>query len=1091
MTQTMDNTETARIEATAKTDRNLAIELAIAALGRGNEHPLVLRLVADGLEEDGRPQEAGNLLVKARAAHPRDVDVLTQFGRLLYNLRRLDEALAVFEDAIAIEPNSYDAQAGAGSACLNLNLVSAAREHYRRAAEIVPGAAEPLSALAVIAVRQEDLKQGRALAERALAIRPEFVRARMAIAQIELAEGAPALAETRLKRLLGRGDLNEEQRADGLSYLADALDALDRPSEAFGYYRARNEALQRVHTPAFKATVTERWVEQARRLTAWFEAAPRAPWRDPAGEDRRGAAMVSGHVFLMSFPRSGTTLLETVLASHPEVVALEEKTLLAEAGGHFLADDGGLRRLAGLDPAEADICRDTYWRGVREFFPEDISRKVLIDKLPLHTPALPVITKLFPSAKILFALRDPRDVVLSCFRRHFLINAAMYEFLTLEGTAHYYDQTMRLANIYRAILPLHIHDARNESLVADFEGETRKILNFLGLEWDAAIHDFPARARALSNTPSAPQVARGINASGVGQWRRYRAQLAPVLPLLEPWVARFGYAPMVAQDSPAKSSAAAAVSRVEAAIRAGDWPGAHSLVDEALAGGLRHPLFFRLRAVRAQQEGRLNEAIADFETVLADSGADFAILSALGLCLARAGRPVEGLARLDASIAVNPAFAPAHYNRGWTLEIMGDLARARTAYGRAVEIDPRHAQALGNLAAIAARAADWPAARRLADLALALDPAQPVAITALANAEAAGGELAAAEWRLRVLTAASATPSPHERAVAFNALGDVLDKLDRPGDAFTAYEATGALLRELYAARFAGPGAESSLGAARRLGDYFRAADRADWGRSASPATPRAARGHVFLIGFPRSGTTMLGQALAVHPGAVTLDERDLLADATAAFMGAPESLGRLAAIAPSEIDHHLDLYWRQAREAGAEVAGKVFIDKMPMNMLRLPLIVKLFPDAKVLLSRRDPRDVVLSAFRRQFVINPTTVELLDLADAARLYDAVMGLMEVYGDKLDVDLRVQSYESLVADFEDQIGAVCDFAGLERRSGLADFAGRAGAVATPSGAQLAAGLNAEGVGRWRRYAHELASVMPILAPWVERFGYEAR
>jgi hypothetical protein len=161
--------------------------------------------------------------------------------------------------------------------------------------------------------------------------------------------------------------------------------------------------------------------------------------------------------------------------------------------------------------------------------------------MPLHTPALPLIAKLFPDARILFALRDPRDVVFSCFRRRFRINAAMFELLTLDGAAAYYDAVMGLAMIYRDKLPLKIHEVRHEALVAGFEGEARRVLAFLGAPWDPAVRDFAAQVRGTPRTPSAPQVARGLNADGVGQWRRYRTQLAPVGAILNPWAVRLGY----------------------------------------------------------------------------------------------------------------------------------------------------------------------------------------------------------------------------------------------------------------------------------------------------------------------------------------------------------------------------------------------------------------------------------------------------------------------------------------------------------------------------------------------------------------------
>ena len=145
---------------------------------------------------------------------------------------------------------------------------------------------------------------------------------------------------------------------------------------------------------------------------------------------------------------------------------------------------------------------------------------------------------------MLFAVRDPRDVVLSCFRRRFGMNAAMVQFLSLEGAAAYYDAVMRLADVYRDLLPVAQHMVRYESLVDDFEGTARAVCDFVDLGWNESMADFAATARSRGiSTPSAAQLARGLNREGQGAWRRYRDQMAPVLPLLEPWVSRFGYEP--------------------------------------------------------------------------------------------------------------------------------------------------------------------------------------------------------------------------------------------------------------------------------------------------------------------------------------------------------------------------------------------------------------------------------------------------------------------------------------------------------------------------------------------------------------------
>ncbi len=140
------------------------------------------------------------------------------------------------------------------------------------------------------------------------------------------------------------------------------------------------------------------------------------------------------------------------------------------------------------------------------------------------------------------ALRDPRDACLSCFMQRFQLNDAMANFLDLAETARTYAAVMGLWLHYREALPLAWHEYRYEDLVEDFEGELRRVLDFIGAGW----HDDVARYREKTGrpavtTPSYGQVTRPLYKSAIGRWRAYRDELAPVLPTLEPLVAAFGY----------------------------------------------------------------------------------------------------------------------------------------------------------------------------------------------------------------------------------------------------------------------------------------------------------------------------------------------------------------------------------------------------------------------------------------------------------------------------------------------------------------------------------------------------------------------
>jgi hypothetical protein len=245
-------------------------------------------------------------------------------------------------------------------------------------------------------------------------------------------------------------------------------------------------------------------------------------------------------VFLLGFPRSGTTLLDQILSSHEEIEVIEEQENLIDAWMDLVVRDEAFDRLRTLSAAEIDRYQASYWSRIRS---RSTGRKrILIDKLPLDTVLLGLIHRIFPDSKILFVLRDPRDAVLSCYQQNFAINSAMYQFLELETAASYYDAVMTLGETWRARLPLNLHVVRYENVVANLRREIEPVLTFLGVSWNEALLRYNETALGkVVRTPSAKQVIEPLYASSIGKWRRYEAQLAPVLPVLNRWAARFGY----------------------------------------------------------------------------------------------------------------------------------------------------------------------------------------------------------------------------------------------------------------------------------------------------------------------------------------------------------------------------------------------------------------------------------------------------------------------------------------------------------------------------------------------------------------------
>ena len=517
-------------------DMARACHLGMEAVSRGIENEQLLTLAAYASVNTGNDAKALELALRARGLAPRSLDVLTALVLCQQRNGLFREVVETCDAALKLSPGNARLRFNKACALEAMSEIAKASREFERVLDAEPRNAEALSHLANLAAQRGEAKASRDYAARALQVDPRQTAAMLALATADVEEKKFEDALTRVKPLLADTSLVNRSIAQALA--GDALDGLNRAEEAFAAYAASKETLKAFYRPVYEAAGTERALARVHRLERYFRDAPKDAWR--AHKNDASPGPVKTHVFLVGFPRSGTTLLEQILASHRDVVSMEERDCLIDAERTFLAPDG-LDRLANMRHADLTAAREAYWQRVEEAGVTP-STPVFVDKMPLNTVLLCLIAKLFPQAKILFALRDPRDVVLSCFRRRFVMTAQMYELVTLESAAKYYDAVMRLAERYREKLDLDVHALRYEAMVADMETEMRAVCAFMGIAWDESMRDFASRARQRGiDTPSAAQVSRGLYTQGAGQWQRYAMQLAPVMPLLSPWLTRYGY----------------------------------------------------------------------------------------------------------------------------------------------------------------------------------------------------------------------------------------------------------------------------------------------------------------------------------------------------------------------------------------------------------------------------------------------------------------------------------------------------------------------------------------------------------------------
>jgi tetratricopeptide (TPR) repeat protein len=388
------------------------------------------------------------------------------------------------------------------------------------------------------------------------------------------------------------------------------------------------------------------------------------------------------------------------------------------------------------------------------------------------------------------------------------------------------------------------------------------------------------------------------------------------------------------------------IQRAVAAVQRRAWGEAAELANTVLQRFGPEPNALMLLASVRAETGDLPGAIEFYERACGHANA-YSRAGESRFGISRATRRLQEARRSrGAALQVGPRYAIAHNNLGNVLVDLGERREGLRAYERAVALDPRYSDPVASLAKSAEEEHRLDDARRLAERALQLAPQNVLAALTLARVKLRQDDAAGATTILEALLRGGAL-SATNLIVAQGYLGEAYEMLARYDDAFAAFTQANAFQHAQYAATVArdqGPLAPASIA---RLTAFVAGVDPSAW----RPAPPSAAT-PVFLIGFPRSGTTLLDQILASHPGVTTLEERDTLFDAANELMNTEEAFERWADLTPSELERLRELYWRRVR-AGLSSApeARVFVDKQPLNAALLPLIYRLFPAAKIILA--------------------------------------------------------------------------------------------------------------------------------------------
>ncbi len=457
-----------------------------------------------------------------------------EYGNAASRLGQLETARRAWEKAMTLEPRNAELMVQIGHQYEGLRQPEPARACFARAAAADAKAINPRISLAVLSEQQHRLDEARAAVEECLAVAPCDDQARYFSAVLDRRENKLEEAERRLRELIHSEPKHPYVRYACRYELAQILDRTERFDEAMQLLAQAKQIVRALTDTEVLLQGYDRSAEVARRLAVEPPKAILHVWAKSLPAEQRQE--IPPLAFLGGHPRSGTTLLEQVLDAHPGVAALDEPPAFAAV------IEPALGKMPAPPTARLNVLRRDYTRALLDETGAAGTGKLLLDKNPSLTAQLPAWLRVFPEVRVVIALRDPRDVVLSCYFQNLLLNATNVNFLSFERLAKHYADLMDIWLAVRQWEGFAWLETRYEGLVAGLEQEGRRVTGFLGVEWRQEQNRFYEKSRRKQlYSPTYQDVSRPVYSSSVGRWRAYEKHLAPILPALDPYCREFGY----------------------------------------------------------------------------------------------------------------------------------------------------------------------------------------------------------------------------------------------------------------------------------------------------------------------------------------------------------------------------------------------------------------------------------------------------------------------------------------------------------------------------------------------------------------------
>jgi len=472
--------------------------------------------LGNAFQDQGHLDEAVGSFEKAISINPGFSEAHNNLGQLLKEMGRLEDAVTEYRKALAIKSDFPEAHVNLGNVLMDLGLYDQAISSFQKALAINPDFIEAYHGLGVIFGEMGNFEEAEASYRQILAIKPDYTEAYLYLANLRKfsEDGNDIITMEKMYALPGQSD---EQRMHLAFALGKSLEDLGQYERAFGFFTEGNAIKRRGYD--YSIHDQENFFK---RLEGAFDNSVFATHQQTGCND-------DTPIFIIGMPRSGTTLVEQILASHPQVYGageLEYLTQIVSSSYDHVNDCNFPESIQHVDDAFFLRSGVEYIQAIRKHSP-DIP--FITDKMPINFMYVGLIKLMLPKAKVIHCRRDPVDTCLSIFKNYF-IGKHEYSHDLIE-LGRYYGFYSALMEHWHKVVPGFIHDVQYEEMVANQTTQTKSLLEYCGLEWNDDCLEFHKTDR-LVKTASLEQVRRPIYKDSIQSWRRYERQLQPLIEII-------------------------------------------------------------------------------------------------------------------------------------------------------------------------------------------------------------------------------------------------------------------------------------------------------------------------------------------------------------------------------------------------------------------------------------------------------------------------------------------------------------------------------------------------------------------------------